>query len=1264
MLSYLLKIFALLLFSFFILFNYYFVFPEHINNFDGYLSYIVIIGIIYSIYKYFQLDYSKDKAVINLKTVIGFFFLNLFVLCIYYFNLIDSGNIFLNGVTLFFKILFYSIFPVIVYLISLSFGKKILERLSDKEEFGKGVFWMLELVVGLVSFLSIIVIFGILGFYNLVVVFLVLALFLVLSYKELFKIFKDVTEVRYEFDIKKGSYLNLLSVEFFTIFSFLVLGVGLISIVRPFPIGWDDLGVYMNYPHLMAEAGNLLSLGAMYSWQTFTGIGYMFGSPVFAFFLNISGLFLTYIVLLVVFSNLIKSVSHKKDTIINIPVILSSIFISLPMVGFQTTKDLKVDEGLFFISVVLLFFLYKYFLLLKNEKHISIYYLFIIGIIAGFAFSIKFTALLLIVAIVGVISFARVGIIGFFAYLSVFFGIFTLANLWKMMNVVINPNMIPGFETTFGISSIVLGIILFGYTYFKNKKNFLNFGKEFLVFIFGLFLVLLPWFGKNIGESYLNLSFSSIISGKADYFNVDYSKIYSSEEISQIRQEKVIERKKENSITTNEDFLRYFGYEKGINDFVYLPWNLTMQVNQKGEYTDIGFLFLALLPLIFIFLPYRKKHYALFFVGLSIIQFLFYFEGNKKEIDYSSYSNVSTGSLENVFIPNDLVFVRNNDFENIFDIDIYKYIDDEVIYTGLNTEEITEKTKQYLSDIALENAKIQIIKSSIQTQENYNLLYQKNLELLAKDFEKYYNEIFENDFNEFKKVVNTNFYLEIKDKVLNLSLGKDISFLTVPLDENDYQYIKKLNTIYNSTGFFNVGDVVSLNNLLVKNHATDEEIKIINNIWNENRTLKGKIVDFFAKINLPFGYVFIFLVFILPTIYLLVTLKHGKINYIFKLNLIFASVYTFLWAISSFGIVWYGITMYFSFLLMIGLGAFFITNYDYDIDDKKYIYKIMGTIVFLIIILIYFFNSLFPYIFSNLKNAGYSEFKVGKITQAESIFVYHDDYKNILFTLNIDESKIDDFLKENIDETIYLNIKDKKIEDISQVFNILKEYQKDKNYELKAKKSIQDLYKSIQNPGKEFANKEKIYRVGTFLKYYISENNNRLYEDSLLFSFDDYIYDNDSDITIDRFKKLGLKYLLIDLNAATIDKSDTHDLTKRYENLLKTFNNDRLELIETDSVCLKLALDLYDKNNDINEYFDISGVNYDSYDENNNMISRSKKRIVCINYINNLLDQDKINENNYSYLLPYKSYFEKNTKTLQSLDNVIGMSYKALFKIK
>jgi len=53
--------------------------------------------------------------------------------------------------------------------------------------------------------------------------------------------------------------------------------------------------------------------------------------------------------------------------------------------------------------------------------------------------------------------------------------------------------------------------------------------------------------------------------------------------------------------------------------------------------------------------------------------------------------------------------------------------------------------------------------------------------------------------------------------------------------------------------------------------------------------------------------------------------------------------------------------------------------------------------------------------------------------------------------------------------------------------------------------------------------------------------------------------------------------MLTDLNAATIDKDPRHDLTRRYENLLKTFTSDKLELIETDSVCLKIALEDYKK---------------------------------------------------------------------------------------
>jgi hypothetical protein len=73
------------------------------------------------------------------------------------------------------------------------------------------------------------------------------------------------------------------------------------------------------------------------------------------------------------------------------------------------------------------------------------------------------------------------------------------------------------------------------------------------------------------------------------------------------------------------------------------------------------------------------------------------------------------------------------------------------------------------------------------------------------------------------------------------------------------------------------------------------------------------------------------------------------------------------------------------------------------------------------------------------------------------------------------------------------------------------------------------------------------------------------------------------------------------LNAATIDKDSRHNLTKRYENLLTTLRSDKLELVETDSVCLKIALEDYKKSEkkekDIKQFMTISGVNYESYNK-------------------------------------------------------------------
>jgi hypothetical protein len=73
----------------------------------------------------------------------------------------------------------------------------------------------------------------------------------------------------------------------------------------------------------------------------------------------------------------------------------------------------------------------------------------------------------------------------------------------------------------------------------------------------------------------------AFLSGKSERLEIDYSSLYSQDEL-----DLKIEKQKEYTLTSsgttgNEDWGRYFGYEEGINNYVKLPWNLSMQANQK-----------------------------------------------------------------------------------------------------------------------------------------------------------------------------------------------------------------------------------------------------------------------------------------------------------------------------------------------------------------------------------------------------------------------------------------------------------------------------------------------------------------------------------------------------------------------------------------------------------------------------------------------------------------------------------------------------------
>ena len=98
----------------------------------------------------------------------------------------------------------------------------------------------------------------------------------------------------------------------------------------------------------------------------------------------------------------------------------------------------------------------------------------------------------------------------------------------------------------------------------------------------------------------------------------------------------------------------------------------------------------------------------------------------------------------------------------------------------------------------------------------------------------------------------------------------------------------------------------------------------------------------------------------------------------------------------------------------------------------------------------------------------------------------------------------------------------------------------------------------------------QVYRAGTFLNYFITNNHERVLEDNQLGHFSRLIrkFPKKKYLTA-AFKRSGYKYLLIDLNLATIDNTPEKSLKKKF-NLLTDFlnNNPNIQFIGTDRMVL------------------------------------------------------------------------------------------------
>ncbi|MBD3363576.1 hypothetical protein GF362_07720 [Candidatus Dojkabacteria bacterium] len=424
------------------------------------------------------------------------------------------------------------------------------------------------------------------------------------------------------------------------------------NIIRPFPIGWDDMGIYMNIPKIIGQTGELVQGINAYNWSLFMSSGFiLFNSTEVAMGLSLIGGIFS---LGAIYKLARKYVSKFSS------LFLVTIFYTLPSIVFQSRMDMKVDLGLLFVSAVILLLIFDFIELFRNkqndiktkpaekkdkkkrqskggkDKLISkqaILLALLIGVLAGFAFGIKYTSFILLVAVFATVAFSFYRIWGLIIVGSI--GIFFtfMFELFSYSGVEFSEKTIL-FTKIISLALSVIALLVVIVKKFQTTKV-KHLAITFFLITCGIFISFGPWVVKNYIET-KEISVEGLLYGESQRPTFDFTEADQKYDEYVNEQVKEDESKKESGLTQKLNFKSsgqyetvtiYSGYEEGILRYLSLPYDVVMNTNNHPRLTalfDISYLLLAILPVLV--LAVLKDKYPQLAVGLFlvlIIGFLF-----------------------------------------------------------------------------------------------------------------------------------------------------------------------------------------------------------------------------------------------------------------------------------------------------------------------------------------------------------------------------------------------------------------------------------------------------------------------------------------------------------------------------------------------------------------------------------------------------------------------------------------------------------------
>ena len=378
------------------------------------------------------------------------------------------------------------------------------------------------------------------------------------------------------------------------------LALNYLTVVRPFPIGWDDLGSYLNRPRLLVSYGSFIFSMQSFQWEYLTSLGFLlFGYD--SIFGATSSLMINWMAgVLAIFAVWAFGRAFLGK---GRGMLAALLYYTLPLVGHFSFADMKIDNAVFTMGALATFCVFIGVLQKRENKRVLLLWIFLGGLFAGLAFSMKITAIMVFLAIGAMIA-------GVLLHWSAFVGAVMLVGALLLQRDVIEFSVLMDrLQYDYGalahvfstLSFAILGALLIAFAMFRYRDKAIVAVLGCAVFLAGFAAAVFPWIEHNTIESGhiipgMTLSAPNTITPYVDIFGGYKRAAYS------LPPELAVNPKDPGCRATSgkEELDRYWGNLRGWKHYLTLPWRSVMNIDHAGYYvtTQPGLLLFPLLLLL------------------------------------------------------------------------------------------------------------------------------------------------------------------------------------------------------------------------------------------------------------------------------------------------------------------------------------------------------------------------------------------------------------------------------------------------------------------------------------------------------------------------------------------------------------------------------------------------------------------------------------------------------------------------------------------